>query len=198
MHPVARKGRRGWSSKDCADTSLNLLGDDRLLKYNSLDAERAWWIAVLSRGMLHIEPLPECPGETPAGAAYAVSKLNGILRQRFPNVRKPRVVGTDRGVGFFHVCGKITTEYSEALRSQGMRAMQGEDARAQPGKMGDALHTRRQLHGSVQNCNELRRRSRGRSPGKIIIPGCGKQLAISMPISTWKDYAQSGPVALLN
>ena len=61
------------------------------------------------------------------------------MRQRFPNARKLRAVGTDRGVGFFHVCGKITTEYSEALRSQGMRAMQGEDARAQPGKMGDVL-----------------------------------------------------------
>ena len=48
-------------------------------------------------------------------------------------------MGTDRGVGFFHVCGKITTEYSEALRSQGMRAMQGEDARKQRGKMGDVL-----------------------------------------------------------
>ena len=76
---LARKGRRGWLSKDCANTSLNLLVDDRPLNQKSWDAERAWWMLVLSRGMLHIEPLPECPGETPAGAAYAVSKLNGIL-----------------------------------------------------------------------------------------------------------------------
>ena len=43
---------------------------------------------------------------------------------------------TFRQVAFDSV---IAAEYSDALHRQGMRAMQGRDARGQPGKMGDVL-----------------------------------------------------------
>ena len=63
------------------------------------------------------------------------------MKQRFGKAPKPRVVATDRGVGFFHPNGKITAEYAAALRQQGLQAIQGDDARNQPGKLADlTLH----------------------------------------------------------
>jgi hypothetical protein len=55
---------------------------------------------------LHIEVQPEdFAGDTPAGVAVLVSKLGGILKQRFPSSALPRVVFTDRGrgTGFEHL-----------------------------------------------------------------------------------------------
>ena len=136
---LARKGRKGWISPGSELTSDNLAGDRTALKQNSWDAERVWWMPVLARGKLHIEPLPGFPGENPEGARIAVGKLMGILNRRFPGENKPRVVMTDKGRGFFHPNGTMTPEYRSALQDQNLRAMQGEDARLQPGKLGDVL-----------------------------------------------------------
>ena len=55
---------------------------------------------VLARGKFHIEPLSGFPGEKPDGAVMAVPKLGNILATRLRNAPKPRIVETDRGVGF--------------------------------------------------------------------------------------------------
>jgi hypothetical protein len=102
----ARKGKRAWVSDDGKQYSRNLSGPKEALKQNSWDTERVWWAPVLTRGRLHIEVLPEdFAGDTPAGVAVLVSKLGGVLKQRFPSSALPRVVFTDRGrgTGFEHL-----------------------------------------------------------------------------------------------
>ena len=51
----------------------------------------------------------------------------------------PKVVFTDRGLGFFHPNGAITAEWQAGLAAAGLRPYQGDDAGAQPGQVGDVL-----------------------------------------------------------
>ena len=62
-----------------------------------------------------------------------------LLKKRFPGSPLPKVVFTDRGLGFFHPNGGITAEWQAGLAAAGLRAYQGEDAGAQPGQVGDVL-----------------------------------------------------------
>ena len=53
---------------------------------------------------------------------------------------QPDIVFTDRGQGFFNIqTGKITEEYSEALRAHGLQAFMGTDASRQPGDLKEMM-----------------------------------------------------------
>jgi hypothetical protein len=80
------------------------------------------------------------PGECPEGAEMAAERLGPILNIRFPNDTKPKIVMTDKGRGFFNGwTSAITQEYKDGLRSVGLRAFMGEDARNQPGTLQDLM-----------------------------------------------------------
>ena len=78
-------------------------------------------------------------GDTAGGAAVLATKLLPALKKRFPNSPLPRVVFTDRGLGFFHPNGAITAEWQAGLKAAGLRPYQGDNAGSQPGSVGDVL-----------------------------------------------------------
>ena len=127
----ARKGKKGWISKDARHWSRNLKGKKESLKQASWDTEKVWWVPVLTRGVLHIEVMPESfPGETPKGAQLAVERIPAILKQRFPNQARPKVTFTDRGKSFFHPhTGAVACALSGG----------GDNASQQPGTLQDVL-----------------------------------------------------------
>ena len=139
---LARKGKKGWMSKGSQAQSQNLRGPKHHLKLNSSDTVRVWWTPVLTRGKLHIEPLPDdFPGETPLGAEIMVAKVRAALNVRFPGGgRQPRVLFTDRGNGFYNAgSGAITEEYRGALRRHNLRAFFRADASVQPGQLQEVM-----------------------------------------------------------
>ena len=127
---LARKGNRVWCSEDALSDDENLRGDVRVLKMNSWDIKRVWWMPVLCQGKLHISQLPDdFPGDRPAGAATFVKAIRSALNVRFRGEDMPKVLFTDRGAGFFNAGnGRMTEEFKVALAEQGLRAFQGESA----------------------------------------------------------------------
>ena len=138
---LARKGGKGWMSNDAKHYSRNLRADSSVLKQNSWDTVRVWWAPVLMRGKLHVEVLgPDFPGDCPQGAALLVARVRSAINVRFHAEDKPDLVFTDRGRGFYAIkTGRITSEYKEALRENGLRAFMGEDASRQPGDLQDLM-----------------------------------------------------------
>ena len=138
---LARKSRSGWMSPGFQEYSRNLKGKKEHLKQKSWHTYKLWWMPVLARGKLHVEVFgPDFPGEKSAGAEQAAWKLGPILNKRFPNETKPKIVMTDRGVGFYHGSkGTITHAYKAGLQSVGLRPFMGDDAKKQPGQLSDLL-----------------------------------------------------------
>ncbi len=116
-------------------------GPIKVMKMNSSDTVRVWWVPILSRGKLHVEPSPDnFPGETEKGAATIVARVRAALNVRFPGGSQPKVLLTDRGNGFYQSGGRgITAGYRDALREHGLRAFMGADASAQPGSLQELL-----------------------------------------------------------
>jgi hypothetical protein len=137
---LARKGDKFWGSKGSQQYSANLRGNKRSLKMKSSDTVRVWFVPVLARGKLHIEPLPEnFPGETEEGAEILVARVRAALNVRFPD-NAPKILFTDRGNSFFDAgSGAITGAYSAALRRHGLKAFMGSDASKQPGCLQEAM-----------------------------------------------------------
>ena len=138
---LARKGGKGWMSKCSQQSSENYRLPKVLQKLNSSDTVRIWWVPILSRGKLHIEPLPgNFPGETQEGAATMVERVRAALNIRFQGSTPPKVLFTDRGNGFYHSgTGAITDGCRNALRSNSLKAFFGEDASVQPGKLQEIM-----------------------------------------------------------
>ena len=128
-------------SPGCQEYSRNLKGKKECLKQNSANTLKFWWMPVLVRGKLHVECFgADFPGECPAGAGIAAERLGPILNIRFPNDAKPKIVMTDKGRGFFHgFTSKVTDEYKAGLRSVGLRAFMGDDAKKQCGDLQDLM-----------------------------------------------------------
>ena len=150
---LARKGGKGWMSQGSQAHSQNLRQPKHVLKLNSSDTVRVWWVPILTRGKYHVEPLPEnFPGETEEGAAIMVAKVRAALNVRFPAGNAPRVLFTDRGNGFFNSgTGKITPAYKQALRAQKLRAFFKDDASVQPGQLQEVM-----LHETAVSWTRLR------------------------------------------
>ena len=56
---LASKGGKSWMSECSQQKSQNLRKDKNHLKRNSSDCVRVWWVPILTKGKLHIEPLPD-------------------------------------------------------------------------------------------------------------------------------------------
>ena len=73
---AARKGNKAWMSKSKRHKSANRRVPANAAKINSSDTVRVWFVPVLTRGKLHIEPLSaNFPCETPEGAAEMVAAV---------------------------------------------------------------------------------------------------------------------------
>ena len=139
---LARKGKKGWMSPGCEQCPKNRRGDQKSLKSNSWDTERVYWIPMLMRGKLHVEMCDVgFPGDVPEGAEILVHKVRAAINVRFQGAAsKPNKLFTDRGCGFYDAgSGQITGEYQQALREARLQAVFGDDAREQPGSLGDVL-----------------------------------------------------------
>lgn len=138
---LARKGSRGWGSDKSKMDDKNLRGKKEVLKQKSYDSVRVWWAPVLTRGKFHVEILGhDFPGENPAGAAVLAARVRTALNIRFQGSTPPGIVFTDRGQGFFHINGgRITPEYKAALRANGLKAFNGDNAATQPGNLQEVM-----------------------------------------------------------
>jgi hypothetical protein len=138
---LARKGRKGWVSKDAKGWSRNLQGPAACLQQNSWGTLKLWWGAVLARGKLHVVCFTvDFPGEKPEGAAILAEKLGFALRQRFPNDPLPALVMCDRGKGFFQTqTAAIAEEWKKGLHDAGLKPLQGDNAASQPGSLADCM-----------------------------------------------------------
>ena len=138
---LARKGGKGWMSKGSQKHSQNLRGPKHVLKLNSSDTVRVWWVPVLTRGKFHIEFMPDTfPGETEEGAEIMVARVRAALNVRFQGQRGPRVLFTDRGNGFYNAgTGAITDGYRNALVLHGLKAFFPDDASIQPGQLQEVM-----------------------------------------------------------
>ena len=138
---LARKGGKGWMSVGARKHWQNLRIPKSVLKMNSSDTTKAWWIPVLARGRLHVEPAPDdFPGETEPGAEVMAGRVRAALTARFRGKSSPRTVFTDRGIGFYQPSsGHITEGYRQALRTHGLKAFFPRDASVQPGQLQDLM-----------------------------------------------------------
>ena len=135
---LARKAGKGWLSEGCQMSSRSLRGGKESIKMNSWDTERIWWAPILACGKLHVEVLPDnFPGEEPVGAPMLVQRVRAALNIRFQGggLPAPTVMWTDRGKGFFHGNGKITTEFQAALEENDLKHFWKDDAAIQPGQL---------------------------------------------------------------
>ena len=132
---LARKGKKGWGSKDKKKYVRNLRGKEQSLKQKSWGTDKVWWMPVLVRGKLHTVVLPESfQEETAEYIDIAIGKIPGILNVRFPQDNKPKLIMSDRGPAFYvPTSGYITDEYKASLRQHGLRAVMGDDAAKQSG-----------------------------------------------------------------
>ena len=121
--------------------SQNLRMPKHVLKLSSSDTVKVWWVPVLTRGKLHIEPLPDnFPGETEEGAAVMVTRVRAALNIRFQGGTAPKILFTDRGNGFYvSGTGRITPGYDAALKTHNLRAYFGNDASIQPGQLQEVM-----------------------------------------------------------
>ena len=138
---LARKGGKAWMSKGKQAHSQNLRMPKHVLKLSSSDTVRVWWVPVLTRGKLHIEPLPDnFPGETEEGAAVMVTRVRAALNIRFQGGTAPKILFTDRGNGFYvSGTGRITPGYDAALKAHNLRAYFRDDASIQPGQLQEVM-----------------------------------------------------------
>ena len=138
---VARKARKGWMSKSKRRTRQNMRLAPGSAKTSSSDTVKVWFVPVLTRGKLHIEPLPaNFPGETQEGAAEMVARVRTALNIRFQGSTAPKILFSDRGNGFYEsTTGCITPGYKQALRAHNLKCFFGDDASVQPGQLQDFL-----------------------------------------------------------
>ena len=74
-------------------------------------------------------------------ARVLVSKVRAAINVRFQGrARRPKLIWTDRGKGFYATnTGRITEQYQRALDEHGFDAMFGADASMQPGKLQELM-----------------------------------------------------------
>ena len=138
---LARKKKKGWGSKKSKKRSINLVGDQKVIKQKAWGTKKVWWAPILSRGKLHIEVMGEkFPGENEDGAAILVDHLRTAVDKRFPGASQPKTLFVDRGQGFYEKnYGKITPKFKEALQRNRFKAYYGDNAKAQPGAMHELM-----------------------------------------------------------
>ena len=138
----------GGSSRDASDNSG---GSDTAEKQKGFGDTRVWFGVALTRGVLGVtvftttEGAGAFPGENPEGVRQFVSRLPQMLNRMLGrSTRKPRVIFSDRGPGFYHrSTGAITGEYETVCREHRFKPWAGNNARrgprAQPPDIPDVL-----------------------------------------------------------
>ena len=135
-------------SPSSLEKSINMGGSVAADKQCGHGSTRVYFGAVLARGVLAVEvftDVDEYPGETPEGARLLVERLPGVLNTMLgPSAKKPRILFTDRGPGFYHRrWGTITGDYESACREHGFRPWAGANSKrgphAQPPDVADVL-----------------------------------------------------------
>ena len=134
------KGRKRYISDNAKQYSPNLLGPPTALKQKQWEGTRINWFMVLTRGVMHVEVLPQGWTLKGRGLAIFVERLQSILRKMLgPDARLPRTVFTDRGTGMYNPIGKVVNDYADAMDKEGFKLYWGRDAHRQSPDMGDVL-----------------------------------------------------------
>ena len=98
---------------------------------------------ILARGRVHVEFMGDHWQQTGAGMAELAGRLPRILRTMVGrDVALPRVVVSDRGLGFYMSGlrnGQIVPAYRTSLSAVGFRPFAGDDASDQPPDCPDVL-----------------------------------------------------------
>ena len=120
---------------------------------------RVYFYVVMTRGQINAHTFTDVgnfPGDTQDGAAKCVNQLPQMLTSMLgPTMRKPMMLFTDRGPGFYHRGqGVITGDYVLARRQHGYGLWAGTNANSGPLRGRQRLQTyfcmRPQFHGFVR------------------------------------------------
>ena len=135
------KGTRRYISNDAKMYSRNLRAPAYAKSQCGWGDRRIRWILLLTRGLIHVEVMPEGWTEDSKGMAMFVERLPGILdRALGKTVPKPKVLFTDRGSAMFTPKTAIVQDaYGAAVEAAGFRLYTGRDASAQPADVADVL-----------------------------------------------------------
>ena len=142
MGPAAYRVGETWPPKKFSHHSRQSESDRRGLVGKLFRGRGATLAPILMRGKLHVEVFDsEFPGEEEAGARLLVARVRSAVNVRFKgNVAQPDILWTDRGKGFYRpndAC--ITGGFKSALREHHLKAIHGDDASAQPGKLQEVM-----------------------------------------------------------
>ena len=118
---TAENKKKRLMSPSSSNSSANLGDSSTADKQCNFGDTRVFFGAVLTRGVFGVVVFTEkdeFPGETPEGAGILVRRLPALLdRMLGRSAKKPCMIFTDRGPGFFHRrWGTITSDYEVALR----------------------------------------------------------------------------------
>ena len=143
-----RSKRKRLISPDARHASRHFAGTATAEKQCSQGDTRVWFFVALAHGRLGVHTFTDVssfPGETQAGAAMCIERLPRMLtRMLGRNVRKPDILFTDRGPGFYNRrYGGITGDYEAACNHHGFTLWAGHNAnvgpRSQPADIADML-----------------------------------------------------------
>ena len=145
---LGRSKKKRLISSDARSESQNMGGTLMAAKQCSYGDTRVYFYVVMTRGQINVHTFTDVgnfPGETQDGAAKCVNQLPQMLTSMLgPTTRKPRMLFTDRGPGFYHRGqGVVTGDYDLARRQHGYGLWAGTNAtsgpHAQPPDIADVL-----------------------------------------------------------
>ena len=120
--------------------SPNLSAPSTALKQKGWGGRKVNWFIILTRGVVHVEVMPDDWTLDGPGLAAFVERLPSALRKMLgPSARLPRMLFTDRGTGMYASNGQAVSAYAQAVNDNGFRLYWGEDAAQQSPDMGDLL-----------------------------------------------------------
>ena len=127
--------KRRLMSPGCRGDSENIGGTKESQKQCSQGDTRVWYFVAMARGVYaaHAFVGKAYHAETQALAADCVSRLPSMLTKMLGNVRKPNVIFSDRGPGFYHRrYGSVTPDYDEARAAHGFQLWAGTNSKEGP------------------------------------------------------------------
>ena len=136
----ALKGNKRYISDNAKLYSPNLPASSTALKQRQWSGRKVNWFMVLTRGVAHVEVMPENWALTGSGLAAFVDRLPKVLHKMLgPAARLPRHVFTDRGTGLYTSQGKAVREYADAVSRNKFHLYWGPDPTRQSPDMADVL-----------------------------------------------------------
>ena len=113
---------------------VNLGGSDFAEKQCGFSDTRVWFFVAMARGALAVHTFVDgasFPGENQVGAGMCIDQLPIMLKRMFGDFsKKPHVIFSDRGPGFYHRrWGTITSDYDAACHRHGFTPWAGSNAK---------------------------------------------------------------------